>query len=505
MESIKMRQVDVLVIGTGLAGIYTALSIDPRYRVCIIAKEVLNHSNSMLAQGGIAAELTDDPISLESHYEDTLKAGSYHNNKEAVKFLVSHAAEAIESLIEFGINFDKDETNHYLLTREGGHSKRRILHSGGDATGYYTTHDLSSLLVMHPNIELLEQTMALDLIKGDRGQCIGAAVLEQDALHYPIYAKVTILASGGIGSVYGSTTNDLSATGDGIGMAYRIGAEISDMEFVQFHPTALYVEGSLSRKRFLISEAVRGEGAVLLNVEKQSFMEKYHPELKDLAPRDIVSQAIYREMYDTWTDHVYLDTRHLDPQYLKHRFPTIYQHCLENGIVLGVDLIPVSPCEHFICGGVKTDLSGETTIKNLYAVGEVSCTGVHGANRLASNSLLECIVFGASAVRRIHQELPSISHQIQQPLAELPNYHYNYKSLRKKIGDHMDEHVGIVRNEAGLKATKSMLETLYEHLIKAPNLTRYYYEALNMIITALTITNQALTRKESIGCHFRLN
>ncbi|MDY0372598.1 MAG: L-aspartate oxidase [Candidatus Izemoplasmatales bacterium] len=500
-----MRKVDVLVIGTGLAGIYAALSIDSKYRVCLIAKEMLAHSNSMLAQGGIAAELTDDPISLESHYEDTLKAGSYHNNKQAVKFLVSQAAEAIESLVDFGIRFDKDAENHYLLTREGGHSKRRILHSGGDATGYYTTHDLSTLLSYHPNIELLEQTMALDLIKGEAGQCLGATVLEKDALYYPIYAKATILATGGIGSVYGSTTNDLSATGDGIGMAHRIGADIIDMEFVQFHPTAFYLEGSPSRKRFLISEAVRGEGAILLNIEKQPFMVKYHPELKDLAPRDVVSQAIYREMYDTWTDHVYLDTRHLDPIYLKHRFPTIYQHCLENGIVLGVDLIPVSPCEHFICGGVKTDLFGETTIKNLYAIGEVACTGVHGANRLASNSLLECIVFGAAASKKINKDLMNFSLLEEQVFPELPNYHYNYKPLRKKIGDHMDEHVSIVRNELGLKMTKTMLDTMAEHLEKAPNLTRYYYEALNMIATAQYITNQAYKRKESIGCHFRLN
>jgi len=351
----------------------------------------------------------------------------------------------------------------------------------------------------------LEHTIALDLIKDETGASIGATVLEKDAYYYPIFAKAIVLATGGIGSIYGSTTNDLSATGDGIGMAYRIGAIIENMEFVQFHPTALHPNKIESRRRFLISEAVRGEGATLLNVKKERFMNKYNPTLKELAPRDIVSQAIYREMYDTWTDHVYLDTRHLDASYLKKRFPTIYEKCKLEGYILGKDLIPVAPCEHFICGGIKTDLSGESSIPNLYAVGEAAFTGVHGANRLASNSLLECIVFGKAAADKINETIDSVKLNPKFIEPVLPNYNYNYKPLKKKIGDYMDEHAGIVRTKNGLSLTKTTFDSIYESLLKSPNLTRHYYEALNMVTTALLVTEQALARKESIGCHYRLD
>ncbi|MBU1144708.1 MAG: L-aspartate oxidase [Firmicutes bacterium] len=498
------RYTDVLIIGSGLAGLFVALNIDKKYSVLLIAKEEIKNSNSMLAQGGIAAELNDDPILHESHFDDTLKAGSYLNDKEAVSFLVNNANDSIKKLIEFGVHFDMDEKNHYLLTKEGGHSHNRILHSGGDASGYYTTTSLTDILNEHKNITVLENTMALDLIKDDNSICIGATILEDEAFYDPVYAKTTILATGGIGSVYGATTNDLSATGDGIGMAYRIGAKIENMEFVQFHPTALYSEDTSSRRRFLITEAIRGEGAYLLNIEKERFMEKYSPTLLELAPRDIVSQAIYREMYDTWTDHVYLDTRHLDPKYLEKRFPTVFKRCSQEGYIMGIDLIPVAPCEHFICGGIKTDLYGETSIKNLYAVGEVASTGVHGANRLASNSLLECIVFGLSSANKLNHELDHIKITQEMQFPEKPNYNYNYKPIRKKIGDYMDEHVGIVRNEEGLRLTKKTLEQIYRSLRKSPNLTRYYYETLNIVITALQITKSAIERKESIGCHLRI-
>jgi len=499
------KNYDVLVIGTGLAGLYTALSIAPQYTVCLIAKEALVNSNSMLAQGGIAAELHDDPFSLDSHFEDTLKAGSYLNDRTAVEYLVTHAKEAIESLVSLGIHFDKDENNNYLLTKEGGHSRNRILHSGGDASGYYTTKGLSSLLQDYKNIDVLEYTIALDLIQGKDGEACGATVLEKDAYYYPIYAKATVLATGGIGSIYGSTTNDLSATGDGIGMAHRIGAVIENMEFVQFHPTALHPDKVESRRRFLISEAVRGEGATLINVKHERFMKKYNQKMMELAPRDIVSQAIYREMYDTWTDHVFLDTRNLDGAFLKKRFPTIYEKCREEGYVMGKDLIPVAPCEHFSCGGIKTGLDGETNIKNLYAVGEAACTGVHGANRLASNSLLECIVFGKAAANRINESIDAVSITPCFKEVEMPNYNYNYKPLKKKIGDYMDEHVGIVRTLNGLTLTKKTFDRMYESLKKSPNLTRHYYEALNMVTTALIVTEQALQRKDSIGCHYRID
>jgi len=498
------RTADVLVIGSGLAGLFTALNIDHKYKVIMIAKEHLQNSNSMLAQGGIAAELNNDPILHESHFEDTLKAGSFINDKTAVKYLVDNALVAIETLVKLGVHFDKDEKNQYLLTKEGGHSHKRILHSGGDASGYNTTKSLTDDLLARDNIEVIENTIALDLIKSKEGNCAGAFVLENDELHYPIYAKMTVLATGGIGSVYGSTTNDLSATGDGIGMAHRIGARIRDMEFVQFHPTALYLEESKSRRRFLITEALRGEGATLVNVEEHRFMQKYDPERMELAPRDVVSQAIYREMYDTWTDHVYIDTRHLDPKYLEKRFPTVFKRVKEEGFIMGIDLIPVAPCEHFMCGGVYTDLQGQTTIENLYAVGEVASSGVHGANRLASNSLLECIVFALSASKQMNDYLPKTKLHTEAKMESLSQYNYNYKPIRKKIGDYMDEHVGIVRNTKGLTLTKSVLDQISRNLLKSPNLTRQYYETLNIVTTAQLITEAALRREESIGCHLRI-
>ncbi len=498
------RVCDVLIIGSGLAGLFTALNIDSKYKVIIIAKEQIQNSNSMLAQGGIAAELNNDPILHASHYEDTLKAGSYLNDKTAVQFLVDNALHAIETLVQFGVHFDKDENNNYLLTKEGGHSRNRILHSGGDASGYYTTKSLTELVRERSNISVIEDTIALDLILNEAKECIGIFVLENDQNHYPIFAKSTVLATGGIGSVYGSTTNDLSATGDGIGMALRANAIVEGMEFVQFHPTALYTEETRSRKRFLITEAIRGEGAYLVNIEKQRFMNKYDKERLELAPRDIVSQAIYREMYDTWTDHVYIDTRHLDPKYLEKRFPTVFKRVKEEGYIMGLDLIPVAPCEHFICGGVKTDIDGQTSIPYLFAVGEVASTGVHGANRLASNSLLECLVFGLSASKKMNNMIDKVKIKTNHAMNSFPEYGYNYKPIRKKIGDYMDEHVGIVRNAKGLDLTLSVLKQIELDLLKSPNLTRQYYETLNIVMTAINITESAIKREESVGCHLRI-
>jgi len=497
------HKTDVLIIGSGLAGLVTALFIDPSLHVVLIAKETLANSNSMLAQGGIAVELAGEPEGRTSHFNDTLKAGAFLNDPEAVRLLVDNGGIAIKKLMELGVEFDRDAENQILFTKEGGHSRRRIVHAGGDASGFHTTKTLLDLVLERTNIDIFEHTMALDLLI-DLGVCRGAALLRGENDYFAIYARKTILATGGIGSVYGSTTNDLSATGDGIGLGSRAGAQIKNMEFVQFHPTAFFNEESKSRQRFLISEAVRGEGAKLLNVEKVRFMPKYDAELLELAPRDVVSQAIYREMYDTWTDHVYLDTTQLDPKFLEKRFPTIFATLKSHGIVMGIDLIPVSPCEHFSCGGVSTDLHARTSIPNLYAVGECASTGVHGANRLASNSLLECMVFGIEAaidVNTAAKAEPIVETGIPAPV---PSYSYNYKPIRKKIGDYMDEHVGIVRRTDGLQFTLHMLDTVIQNLRKYPNLTKYYYETLNLATTAKIITEQALARKDSIGCHLRI-
>jgi len=494
---------DVLIIGSGLAGIVTALFTDQNLSITLIAKESLVNSNSMLAQGGIAVELNGDAEGRASHFNDTLKAGAYLNDEAAVRQLVDNGGVAIRKLMDLGVEFDRDAENRILLTKEGGHSRRRIVHAGGDASGYHTTKTLLDLVLERPNISIIEHAMALNLLV-DESICRGATILRGDADYFAVFAKKTILATGGIGSVYGSTTNDLSATGDGLGLAARAGVDIRNMEFVQFHPTAFFNEDSKSRQRFLISEAVRGEGARLLNVEKVRFMPKYNAELMELAPRDVVSQAIYREMYDTWTDHVYLDTTHMDPKFLEKRFPTIFSTLKSHGIVMGIDLIPVSPCEHFSCGGIKTDLSGRTNIQSLYAVGECASTGVHGANRLASNSLLECMVFGIEAAEDVNRTIAA-ANIVETPYpAPIPSYNYNYKPIRKKIGDYMDEHVGIVRNTNGLTLTLEMVNTIIRNLQKYPNLTKYYYETLNLATTAQIISEQALARKDSIGCHLRI-
>jgi len=497
------HQCDVLIIGSGLSGLLTALNINPKYKIIVLAKETFMNSNSMLAQGGIAVELNTDPILHQGHFDDTLKAGAYINNQDAVRILVDHGNEAIRKLIELGVDFDKDDDNNILFTKEGGHSTHRIVHAGGDASGYHATKTLFDEVLERKNIKIIEHSMATDLINFNHR--IGGSIIlnHNDEIEY-IFAKKTVLATGGIGSVYGATTNDLSATGDGVGLAYRVGALIQNMEFVQFHPTAFYDEESKSRKRFLISEAVRGEGAKLLNVQKQRFMQKYHPERMELAPRDIVSQAIYREMYDTWTDHVFLDTRELDTKFLESRFPTIFKHLKSHGIIMGLDLIPVAPCEHFICGGVDTDIQGRTSLKDLYAVGEVANTGVHGANRLASNSLLECVVFGLQIASDINATVDSVTletnyHEVFPPAAQ-----FNYKPIRKKIGDNMDEYVGIVRNTNGLMRAQEVLSKIYEDLLKYPNTSKYYFETLNLATTAKIITEQALARKESVGCHLRI-
>ena len=493
---------DVVIVGAGLAGIYTALNIDSHKRVDIVVKESLIVTNSNLAQGGIAGELDFIQENIDAHIEDTLKAGSYLNNKEAVKILVTEASENINKLMKFQVAFDRDESGDILLTKEGGHSTRRILHSGGDATGKDIMEALKNECYTRENIHIHEDMMALDLLYQEN-TCFGVFCLAKGTEVIEFIAQNTILATGGIGNIYGSTTNSAIATSDGIGMAYRANIELENLEFIQFHPTAFYNEYSKSRFKFLISEALRGEGAYLINSEGERFMKKYTP-LLELAPRDKVSQAIYREMYDTWTDHVYLDTKHLGEEFLKNRFPTIYKHLKEENIIMGKDLIPVSPVQHFNVGGIKVNLDGLTSMKNLYANGECASNGVHGANRLASNSLLECVVFGNRIANKINEKI-SKNINYDSNITEYHSYKYNYKPIKKKLGLTMDEYVGIVRTKEGLLFAKKIIVKMEKNLLKYPNNSKAYYEALNMVQTALIIINSASLRKESIGCHYRLN
>ncbi len=500
----EIKQFDVIILGGGLAGIYTALNIDASLHVGIFVKDALARGSSNLAQGGIAAEVNWDETKIEEHYEDTLRAGAYVNNPQATRIMVEEASKNIKKLIEIGVHFDTNEDGSLVMTLEGGHRSRRILHAGGDDTGAHMMHDLRSILNQHQNIDIYEDEMAIEILHNDN-KALGVIVINQQNEEVYVLANKIVLATGGIGGIYKKSTNEKIACGDGIAMAYRAGVTIKNMEFVQFHPTGFYVEDQIG-KTFLISEAVRGEGGILRNIEGVRFMEKYDKERMELAPRDVVSQAIHREMFDTWSDHVYLDITHKSKEFLMNRFPTIYQYCLEHRIDISKEYIPVSPVEHFLCGGIDTDVSGHTSMQNLYAIGECANTGVHGANRLASNSLLECIVFGGRVAEEINQEKDTFG-KINVVLPDLTFTHkkFNFKDIRVEIRDVMSKYGFIVRKEEDLLLAKKLLTKHYHNLKKINVFSRYYYETLNMVTVALIIIEQALERKESIGCHFRLS
>ena len=494
-----MKKYDVLIIGSGLSGLYTALKIDPSKEICILSKGKLMSGNTELAQGGIAATLSNDENELLSHIEDTLNAGAYYNDRQALEALVGTSNDIIDELVDLGVEFDKLDNGEYNLTMEGGHSSRRILHAGGDATGKEMMLALCEVVSKRANINVIEDTMALDLIiQGDH--CIGAFAINEEDNFYSIFAGDTVIATGGLGAIYKSTTNPKIATGDGVAMAYRANVDINNMEFVQFHPTSFFTEKS--GQRFLVSEAVRGEGAKLFNIEMERFMEKYD-ERMELAPRDIVSQSIFREMYDTWSDYVYLDITHCSKDYLMNRFPTIYNHLQVHGVHMEKDLVKVSPCEHYSIGGIITDIDGKSSCNHLYAVGECSSTGVHGANRLASNSLLECVVFGERVANMINKSKEKVIFGSRKEV--LIDKKFNFRTIRREVRQILQQYVGIVRNETDLKMAKRIITNHYDNLSKIKVTSKYYYETLNMVTCAMLIIDGALSRKESIGCHYRID
>lgn len=497
------KQTDVLILGAGLSGIYTALNLDSNLKITIISKEKLGSSNSSLAQGGIAGELETDEKILAKHIEDTLKAGTDLFEDKALKALVYEAKENIEDLIKLGVPFDVDDKGKILLTKEGGHSSRRILHAGGDATGKNIMDTLKMHILARKNVEIIENYMGYNLIVKNN-ICYGAKIISENNDIGYIFAGKTVVATGGIGAVYKDSTNSHGATGDGVAMCYRSNVKIKDMEFVQFHPTVFYNSKQTSPgQKFLISEAVRGEGAYLVNSEGIRFMDKYHKD-KELAPRDIVSQSIYREMYDTWSECVYIDARHLDKEFLQKRFPTIYAKCLENNLDMSKDLIPVAPVEHFGIGGITIDLDGKTSMENLYANGECASSGVHGTNRLASNSLLECIVFGKRIANNINSNKIELeTFPIEEPFTTTSNF--SYHNVRVDIRNIMDKYVGVVRTKEGLEIAFNIIDTHYSNITRHPFLTYDYFRALNVITVAKLITEAALKRDHSIGCHFRVN
>lgn len=499
---VNLIKTDVLIIGTGAAGLFAALNIDAKLSCTMINKAGPDLSNSMYAQGGIAAVIEPyrDDDSPVLHKEDTLIAGAGLCDEKAVDILVNEAWSAIEQLISFQVPFDKNDQT-LLLTREGGHGKNRILHCGGDATGLHITKSLYSEANRRDNIKILNNLFLTDILTDDRG-VTGAIVLdENDVPHHFVTSKI-ILATGGIGRVYKNSTNAVCITGDGIAAANRAGAVLKDMEFVQFHPTAL-IHPDETGRFFLISEALRGEGAILRNRQWKPFMQGEHP-LADLAPRDIVSRSIIMEMIRSNIPHVYLDITAKSRDFLKNRFPTIYDECMKRDLDIAKDWIPVKPVQHYFMGGIKTDINGMTNINGLYACGETACTGVHGANRLASNSLLECLVFGKRCAIHIdNSEIyePDISYENNKQKNE--DDKLDYDSFSSEIRYLTTKRCGIVRNEKDLLAAGERINEIYDLLDNSFINTRKGVETYNQASIALSIIDACVKRKESVGAHYR--
>ncbi|TCO71019.1 L-aspartate oxidase [Marinisporobacter balticus] len=500
-KNISQEICDVIVLGTGIAGLFTALNVDPRYKVMVLSKGKLEDNNSNLAQGGIAAcvDPKDDCI---SHYEDTLRAGAFYNRKDTTKVLIEEAPKNIKKLLTYGTNFDRDEAGNLRVTREGGHSKRRILHAK-DATGREVIRSLAEEIKDRGNIVVCENVLGIDLLTNKNTVCGVLAVNEKE--EKIIYrSKVVVLATGGVGQIYRNTTNPAVTTGDGIAMAYRAGAKILDMEFIQFHPTAMYDKEN--GQKFLISEAVRGEGAILRNTKGEAFMKKYHKKA-DLAPRDIVARSIFTEKIKLGKPYVYLDITHKNPDFIKNRFPTIYKRCIEERIDMTKEYIPVSPVQHYSMGGIYTDVDGKTTIEGLYACGECACTGVHGANRLASNSLLEGLVFGNRVVASLNKYILNIE---IKPLPMISSVQYKgindfvLDKMRENIQNIMDEHVSIMRSQKGLGYALKEVEKIRSALLGNGKSVKYY-ECVNICTVAILIIKAALKRKESLGAHYRVD
>ncbi|HMV10553.1 MAG TPA: L-aspartate oxidase [Cyclobacteriaceae bacterium] len=514
-----MPVADVLVVGSGIAGLLAAIKIGehfPSRKICVITKNEAAESNTQYAQGGISVVTDFLNDSFDSHIKDTLIAGDGLCDEEVVRFVVAQAYDRLEELIAYGVKFDRDSEGRLSLAKEGGHHRNRIVHCK-DATGASVSSVLLQKLATLPNVTLLTNQIVIDLITRQPTawhsragtSCHGVTLLDCASSKVSnIFSRTTILATGGLGQVYETTTNPLVATGDGIAMAWRAGAEVSNMEFIQFHPTALTSFGS--NPCFLISEAVRGHGAHLINQLGERFMFKYHPD-GELACRDVVARAIAMEMNVSGDSEVYLDCAHI-AHHLPDKFPTIYQKCVSLGLDLYLEPIPVAPAAHYVCGGVDVDMEGRTTIENLYACGECANTGLHGANRLASNSLLEAMVFAHSCYQDIARRLDNIPLRIEslevktsQPLqaAERTLVLQTRASLRKL----MTEQVGIIRSEKGLQLTKTCLAELSKLISKlATGIVDFDLQELrNIIDVAQLIVDQSLKRQQNCGAYFNID
>ncbi|MBR1849842.1 MAG: L-aspartate oxidase [Bacteroidales bacterium] len=517
-------EVDFLIVGSGIAGLSYALKVAPYGKVCILTKGEASEGSTRYAQGGIAAVMYDSD-SFDKHIHDTLVAGDGICDREVVEMTIREAPERIRELIKYGVNFDLDQTGgRYDLHREGGHSEFRILHHK-DNTGAEIERGLLEAVRSHPNIELKERQFAIDIITqhhlGQRVtkhtpdiECYGVYALDCDTNRVDTYlARTTLLATGGMGNVYSTTTTPLISTGDGVAMVHRARGVLKDMEFMQFHPTSLY--NPAEKPAFLITEAMRGAGAILKDTKGREFMQKYDPRLS-LAPRDIVARAIDNEMKLSGADHLYLDARGIGRDELIGGFPTIYAKCLEIGLNITKDMIPIRPAAHYQCGGIAVNMQGESSIHNLYAAGECSCTGLHGGNRLASNSLLEAVVYAHNAAMNAITRVKNASNN--EPWCRVPDWNADGLVLneeqilitqtKKELQEIMWNYVGIVRSDLRLRRAFDRLNLIYretEDLYNRSVLTEPLCELRNLIACSYLTIKMAMARRKNVGLHYSLD
>ena len=519
-----IRKFDFLVIGSGVAGMSYALQVAGagKGKVALVCKTSIDEANTAKAQGGVASVTNLETDNFEKHIHDTMVAGDYISDPAAVKQVVENAPAGIERLVNWGVNFDRKEDGTFDLHREGGHSEFRILHHADDS-GFEIQRGLIAAVRNNPNITVLENHFAVEIItqhhlgvevtrRTPDIECFGAYILDPDTGKVDTFlSKVTLLATGGIGAIYSSTTNPDIATGDGIAMAYRAKATVKDMEFVQFHPTALYHHGE-THPAYLITEAMRGYGGILRLPNGEEFMQKYDKRLS-LAPRDIVARAIDKEMKIHGLDHVCLDVTHKNAEETRHHFPNIYQKCLSIGIDITKEYIPVCPCAHYLCGGILVDLHAESSIHRLYAVGECSCTGLHGGNRLASNSLIEAVVYADAAAKHTLEVVDQYDFNTAVPEWNDEGTMTNEEKVlikqdMREVGQTMSNYVGTVRSNLRLRRAWTRLDILYEEteeLFKRVKATRDICELRNAINVGYLVTRQAIERKESRGLHYTID